>query len=115
MWAGTFAVTVSREELLSMKGPAWRTNDLLRRVPRSTCKPGGAHDRLVSGRSKLLLHRENCRPFVFDPWNQHDEESKFDTETQYVKDAAAEEGSSSTPCDDSCAKAMRNGRTPPSS
>ena len=52
---------------------------------RITCRPGGAHHRLVLGALRAAVKRENCRFFVFDPWNQHDEVAyRDDTETQYV-------------------------------
>jgi len=54
---------------------------------RITCEPH-VNQRTIDWylkRCELLLRRENCRFFVFDPWNQHDEERKAgDTETQYV-------------------------------
>ena len=32
-----------------------------------------------------MVKRKNCRFFVFDPWNEHDEiRDKNDNETQYV-------------------------------
>ena len=76
----------SREGLIPMKGPAHRTNDLLQRVFRITCQPGGIRSiDWYLERCEVLVHRENCRFFVFDPWNQHDEmRDKHDTETQYV-------------------------------
>ena len=69
-----------------MKGPTHRTNDLLQRVFRITCQPGGIRSiEWYLDRCEMLVHRENCRFFVFDPWNQHDEmRDKHDTETQYV-------------------------------
>ena len=77
---------VSREGLIPMKGPTHRTNDLLQRVFRITCQPGGIRSiDWYLDRCEMLVHRENCRFFVFDPWNQHDEiRDKHDTETQYV-------------------------------
>jgi len=55
-------------------------------VHRITCQPG--NPRTIDWyleKCEFLVQRENCRFFLFDPWNQHDEErSKFDTETQYV-------------------------------
>ena len=53
----------------------------------SPASPGGEpRDRLVScSAASCWCSRENCRFFVFDPWNQHDEmRDKNDTETQYV-------------------------------
>jgi hypothetical protein len=76
----------SREAWMPMKGAAHRTNDLLQRVFRITCQPGGIRSiDWYLERCEVLVHRENCRFFVFDPWNQHDEmRDKHDTETQYV-------------------------------
>jgi hypothetical protein len=76
----------SREELIPMKGPSWRMADLLGRVHRITCRPGGARTiEWYLERCEVAIKRDNCGFFVFDPWNQHDEErSVRDTETQYV-------------------------------
>ena len=53
---------------------------------RITCEPGGMRDiDWYLKRCELLVKRENCRFFVFDPWNEHDEiRDKNDNETQYV-------------------------------
>jgi hypothetical protein len=77
---------VSREDLMPMKGPAHRTADLLNRVWRITCRAGGVRSiDWYLERCETLVRREDCRFFVFDPWNQHDEmRDRHDTETQYV-------------------------------
>jgi hypothetical protein len=76
----------SREDFMPKKGPSYRINDLLGRVHRITSIPGNLRTiDWYMERCEVLIHRENCKFFVFDPWNQHDEErSRFDTETQYV-------------------------------
>jgi hypothetical protein len=76
----------TREDLIPLKGPSWRKTDLLKRTFRITCRPGGQRSiDWYLERAEQLYHRENCRFFVFDPWNQHDEErDRGDTETQYV-------------------------------
>jgi hypothetical protein len=76
----------SREDVTPMKGSAHRTADLLNRVWRLTCRVGGIRSiDWYLERCEMLVRRENCRLFVFDPWNQHDEmRDRHDTETQYV-------------------------------
>jgi hypothetical protein len=79
---------VSREDMRPLKGSAMRAKDLLDRVWRITCAPGIGEGRTIEWylrRCELLLRRQNCRFFVFDPWNQHDEtRTQYQTETQYV-------------------------------
>jgi hypothetical protein len=77
----------TREDLRPMKGPGARKDDLLRRVLNITCRhwevPRTIEWYLEA--CAFLLKRHNTRFFVFDPWNQHDEERQIgDTETQYV-------------------------------
>jgi hypothetical protein len=79
-----FAAT--RGELDPTKGPEWRTKDLLRRVHCITRRPGELRsiDWYLEC-CELLVKRQNCRFFVFDPWNEHDEmRERNDTETQYI-------------------------------
>ena len=79
---------ISREDMGPMKGPSARINDLLNRVFRITCRPGGERSiKWYLERCEHLIKRENCRFFVFDPWNEHDEvriKGVDDNETQYV-------------------------------
>jgi hypothetical protein len=79
-----FAAT--REALDPRKGEEWRTKDLLRRVSRITRRPGEMRSiDWYLERCELLIRRENCRHFTFDPWNEHDEiRERNDTETQYI-------------------------------
>ena len=59
----------TREDMRPMKGQAWRTNDLLARVFRITCDAGSMRSiDWYLQRFELLVRRENCRFFVFDPW-----------------------------------------------
>jgi twinkle protein len=79
-----FAAT--REALDECKGVEWRIKDLLRRVSRITRRPNDLRSiDWYLERCELLVKRENCRFFIFDPWSQHDEmRERNDTETQYI-------------------------------
>ena len=91
---------VSREDMRPMKGPATRTKDLLRSRVSHHLRARHGNGRTIEWylkRCELLLRRENCRFFVFDPWNQHDE-----TRTQYQTPRR----STSTRCCASCARSL---------
>ena len=77
---------VSRENDDPRHGAIRRTKDLLETTWRITRRPGELRDiGWYLQRCELLVKRENCRFFVFDPWNEHDEiRDKNDNETQYV-------------------------------
>jgi hypothetical protein len=77
---------VSRENDDPRYGAARRIKDLLQTTWRITRRPGELRDiGWYLQRCELLVKRQNCRFFVFDPWNEHDEvRDRNDNETQYV-------------------------------
>jgi hypothetical protein len=79
-------VASTREQLDPKKGEEWRIGSLLRRVHRITRRPGEIRSiDWYLERCDILNKRENCRFFVFDPWNEHDEmRQRNQTETEYV-------------------------------
>ena len=64
----------SPEDQDGMKGHDMRVYDLLQRTFRLWRHPSLTRDiAWFKERALLLFRRNNCRFFVFDPWNQHDE------------------------------------------